>query len=49
VLVLRTHTDPVPPPDHSVAASLALLAQARTPAVPPAPRAPAGGMPGATA
>ncbi|MCU1474591.1 alpha-amylase family glycosyl hydrolase, partial [Amnibacterium sp.] len=46
VLVLRAHTEPEPPPDHSVAASLALRAQARTPAV---PAAPAGATPGATA
>jgi glycogen operon protein len=30
VVVLRAHTDPAPPPDHSVAASLALLARGRS-------------------
>src|SRR5579875_3246229 len=48
VLVLRAHIDPAPPPDHSVAASLALLAAARTPKPPAAPAAPAGGTPGGT-
>jgi isoamylase len=49
VLVLRAHVEPAPPPDHSVAASLALLAKARAPQVPPAPQTPAAGAPGATA
>jgi glycogen operon protein len=46
VLVLRAHTEPPARPDHSVAASLALRAQARTPPVPPAP---AAGTPGPSA